>query len=31
VAVGKLMKVIDGVTIRDTGRFLNNDGGDQPW
>ena len=30
-AVGKLMKVIDGVTIRDTGRFLNNDGGDQPW
>jgi NAD(P)-dependent dehydrogenase (short-subunit alcohol dehydrogenase family) len=31
VAVGKLMKVIDGITLKDTGRFLNNDGGDQAW
>jgi NAD(P)-dependent dehydrogenase (short-subunit alcohol dehydrogenase family) len=31
VAVGKMMKVIDGLTINDTGRFLNNDGSDQPW
>lgn len=31
VAVGKLMKVVDGLTIKDSGRFLNNDGGDQPW
>jgi NAD(P)-dependent dehydrogenase (short-subunit alcohol dehydrogenase family) len=31
VAVGKLMKVIDGLTLRDTGRFLTNEGDDQPW
>jgi NAD(P)-dependent dehydrogenase (short-subunit alcohol dehydrogenase family) len=31
VAVGKMMKVIDGITINDTGRFLTNDGVDQPW
>jgi NAD(P)-dependent dehydrogenase (short-subunit alcohol dehydrogenase family) len=31
VVIPKLMKVIDQVTIADTGRFLNNEGGDQPW
>jgi NAD(P)-dependent dehydrogenase (short-subunit alcohol dehydrogenase family) len=31
VAVGKMMKVIDGLTLRDTGRFLTNEGDDQPW
>lgn len=31
VAVGKLMKVIDGLTLKDSGRFLTNDGDDQPW
>jgi len=31
VAVSKMMKVIDGLTLKDTGRFLTNDGGDQPW
>jgi NAD(P)-dependent dehydrogenase (short-subunit alcohol dehydrogenase family) len=31
VAVGKLMKVIDGLTGKDSGRFMNNDGRDLPW
>jgi NAD(P)-dependent dehydrogenase (short-subunit alcohol dehydrogenase family) len=31
VAVAKLMQVIAGVTTKDNGRFLNNDGGDMPW
>jgi NAD(P)-dependent dehydrogenase (short-subunit alcohol dehydrogenase family) len=31
VAVGKMMKVIDGLTPRDSGRFLTNEGDDQPW
>lgn len=30
-AVGKMIKTIDGLTIRDTGRFLDNDGKDHPW
>lgn len=29
--IPKLMKVIDEVTIADTGRFLSNEGRDQPW
>jgi len=31
VVIPKLMKVIDGLSIEDTGRFLTNDGNDQPW
>jgi hypothetical protein len=31
VAAGKMMKVIDALTLRDTGRFLTNEGDDQPW
>lgn len=31
VIIPKLMKVIDEVTIADTGRFLTNEGKDQPW
>jgi NAD(P)-dependent dehydrogenase (short-subunit alcohol dehydrogenase family) len=31
VAVGKMMKVIDGLTLKDSGRFLTNDGDNQPW
>jgi hypothetical protein len=31
VIIPKLMKVIDDVTIADTGRFLTNEGKDQPW
>ena len=30
-AVGKMIKTIDGLTIKDTGRFLDNDGKDHPW
>ena len=30
-AIGKMMKTIDGLTIKDSGRFLQNDGTDQPW
>jgi NAD(P)-dependent dehydrogenase (short-subunit alcohol dehydrogenase family) len=30
-AIGKMIKTIDGLTIKDTGRFLNNDGSDHPW
>lgn len=31
VAVGRMIQVIDGLTMKDTGRFLDNEGGDQPW
>jgi NAD(P)-dependent dehydrogenase (short-subunit alcohol dehydrogenase family) len=31
VAVAKLAKTIDGLTMADTGRFLQPDGTDQPW
>lgn len=31
VAIGKMIKTIDGLTIKDTGRFLQNDGKDHPW
>ena len=30
-AIGKMIKTIDGLSIKDTGRFLNNDGTDHPW
>jgi hypothetical protein len=30
-AAGKLIKVIDGLTKKDSGRFLKNDGTDHPW
>ncbi len=30
-AIGKMVKTIDGLTLEDTGRFLNNDGTDHPW
>jgi NAD(P)-dependent dehydrogenase (short-subunit alcohol dehydrogenase family) len=30
-AVGKMIKTIDGLTLKDTGRFLDNDGKDHPW
>lgn len=30
-AIGRMMKTIDGLTIKDSGRFLQNDGRDQPW
>jgi NAD(P)-dependent dehydrogenase (short-subunit alcohol dehydrogenase family) len=30
-AIGKMIKTIDGLTIKDTGRFLQNDGRDHPW
>jgi NAD(P)-dependent dehydrogenase (short-subunit alcohol dehydrogenase family) len=30
-AVGKMIKTIDGLTMKDTGRFLQNDGKDLPW
>jgi NAD(P)-dependent dehydrogenase (short-subunit alcohol dehydrogenase family) len=30
-AIGKMVKTIDGLTLKDTGRFLNNDGTDHPW
>ncbi|HEV7715480.1 MAG TPA: SDR family oxidoreductase [Steroidobacteraceae bacterium] len=31
VAVGKMIATIDGLTMKDSGRFLQNDGKDQPW
>ena len=31
VAVAKLVKTIDGLTMADTGRFLQPDGKDQAW
>lgn len=30
-AIGKMMRTIDGLTLRDSGRFLQNDGSDHPW
>jgi NAD(P)-dependent dehydrogenase (short-subunit alcohol dehydrogenase family) len=30
-AVGKMIKTIDGLTLKDTGHFLDNDGKDHPW
>jgi NAD(P)-dependent dehydrogenase (short-subunit alcohol dehydrogenase family) len=30
-AVGKMIKTIDGLTLKDSGRFLDNDGKDHPW
>jgi NAD(P)-dependent dehydrogenase (short-subunit alcohol dehydrogenase family) len=30
-AVGRMIKTIDGLSIKDTGRFLDNDGKDHPW
>jgi NAD(P)-dependent dehydrogenase (short-subunit alcohol dehydrogenase family) len=30
-AIGKMIKTIDGLTLKDTGRFLQNDGRDHPW
>ena len=30
-AIGKMIKTIDGLTIKDSGRFLDNDGSDHPW
>jgi NAD(P)-dependent dehydrogenase (short-subunit alcohol dehydrogenase family) len=30
-AVGKMIRTIDGLTIKDSGRFMDNDGKDHPW
>jgi NAD(P)-dependent dehydrogenase (short-subunit alcohol dehydrogenase family) len=30
-AIGKMIKTIDGLTVKDTGRFMDNDGKDHPW
>jgi hypothetical protein len=30
-AVGKMIATIDGLTPKDSGRFLQSDGRDQPW
>lgn len=30
-AIGKMIKTIDGLTMKDTGRFMDNDGKDHPW
>jgi NAD(P)-dependent dehydrogenase (short-subunit alcohol dehydrogenase family) len=30
-AIGKMIKTIDGLSLKDTGRFLDNDGKDHPW
>jgi len=30
-AIGKMIKTIDALTVADSGRFLQNDGKDQPW
>jgi NAD(P)-dependent dehydrogenase (short-subunit alcohol dehydrogenase family) len=30
-AIGNMIRTIDGLTIRDSGRFLDNDGTDHPW
>lgn len=30
-AIGKMVKIIDGLTLQDSGRFLENDGKDHPW
>jgi hypothetical protein len=29
--VGKMIVTIDGLTLKDSGRFLQSDGRDQPW
>jgi NAD(P)-dependent dehydrogenase (short-subunit alcohol dehydrogenase family) len=30
-AIGKMIRTIDALTIKDTGRFMDNDGKDHPW
>ena len=30
-AIGKMIKTIEGLTVKDSGRFLDNDGKDHPW
>jgi NAD(P)-dependent dehydrogenase (short-subunit alcohol dehydrogenase family) len=30
-AIAKMLKTIDGLTLKDTGRFMDNDGKDHPW
>ena len=30
-AIGKMIKTIDGLSLMDTGRFMDNDGTDHPW
>jgi len=30
-AIGKMIRTIDGLTLEDTGRFMDNDGKDHPW
>jgi NAD(P)-dependent dehydrogenase (short-subunit alcohol dehydrogenase family) len=30
-AIGKMIKTIDGLTLKDSGRFMHNDGTDHPW
>jgi NAD(P)-dependent dehydrogenase (short-subunit alcohol dehydrogenase family) len=30
-AVGRMIRTIDGLSIKDTGRFMNGDGSDHPW
>jgi NAD(P)-dependent dehydrogenase (short-subunit alcohol dehydrogenase family) len=30
-AIGKMIKTIEGLSIKDTGRFMDNDGKDHPW
>ena len=30
-AIGKMIRTIDGLTIKDSGRFMDNDGKDHPW
>jgi hypothetical protein len=30
-AIGKMIKTIDGLTIKDTGRFMDNDGKNHAW
>ena len=30
-AIGKMIKTIDALTIKDSGRFMDNDGKDHPW
>ncbi|HTV78379.1 MAG TPA: SDR family oxidoreductase [Steroidobacteraceae bacterium] len=30
-AIGKMIRTIDGLTLKDSGRFMDNDGKDHPW
>jgi len=30
-AIGKMIKTIEGLSLKDSGRFMNNDGTDHPW